>query len=97
MFEQRGCFGGLDTCNHVEFGRFDRPSYLRHEIENRAILNRHDVNAHLDSLAEHKIISTPMVENMRVSAYDSATNTQFQKYHKGGTYVPLEVALLLQD
>jgi predicted GIY-YIG superfamily endonuclease len=96
MFEQRGCFGGLDTCNHVEFGRFDRPSYLRHEIENRAILNRHDVNTHLDSLTKHQIISTPMVENMRASAYDSATNTQFQKYYKGGTYVPLDVALLLQ-
>ena len=26
MFEQRGCFSGLDTCNHVEFGRFDKHS-----------------------------------------------------------------------
>ena len=68
MYEQKGCFSGLDTCNHVEFGRFDCHSILRHEVEDRAISNRYDVNCHLDVLCQKGIISSEMVKTMRESA-----------------------------
>ena len=68
MFEQRGSFGGLDTCNHVDFGKFDDHSLLRSEIENKAIYNRHDINAHLDELCKNKIISSQMVSDMRLNS-----------------------------
>ena len=29
MMEQYSSFGGLDTCNHVEFGNFDESYILR--------------------------------------------------------------------
>ena len=67
MFEQRGSFGGLDTCNHVGFGKFDKCSILRHEIEDRSITNRIDINLHLNVLVKHKIISSEMVNDMRNS------------------------------
>ena len=62
MFEQRGTFGGIDTCNHIEFGKFENFSVLRFENENRSISNRPDINRHLDSLCKHKIISNFMAE-----------------------------------
>ena len=68
MFEQRGSFGGLDTCNHVEFGKFNKCSILRHDNEDRSIANRLDINIHLNSLVKHKIISSEMANDMRNSA-----------------------------
>ena len=57
MYEQRGHFGGLDTCNHVEFGRFDIRSMLQFEAEDRTIANQYDVNIHLNELCKAEIIS----------------------------------------
>jgi predicted GIY-YIG superfamily endonuclease len=97
MFEQRGTFGGLDTCNHVEFGKFEKCSQLRNEGENRAIFNRHDINTHLDTLCKHKIISSEMVENMRNSAQHYALHFDYEKYYKGATYVPFHSAITFQE
>ena len=97
MYEQRGCFAGLDTCNHVEFGRFDRYSILRHEIEDKAISNRFDVKLHLNSLCNNNIISTEMAETMTESAnYFNSTN-DLRKYYYGATYIPLEAAIAYQQ
>ena len=50
MMEQGGSFSGLDTCNHVEFGRFDKYSILIFYVERRALYNRFYINAHLNVL-----------------------------------------------
>ena len=55
MFEQRGRFGGIDTYNHVEFGRFEKYSILRFEKEKKKISNPSDINRYLDTLCHHKI------------------------------------------
>ena len=99
MYEQRGCFAGLDTCNHVEFGNFERHSILRHEVEDRAIGNRFDVNLHLDTLHKNNIISNEMVKNMRESskAFNNERQRDLRRYKYGATYVPLEAAIAFQQ
>ena len=51
-----GYFGGLDICNHVEFGNNEKLSILRSENENKSITNQYDVNTHLDVLCKQEII-----------------------------------------
>ena len=97
MFEQKGHFSGLDTCNHVEFGNFDNRSRLRFEIEDRSIHNRYDINAHLDKLCRHGIISSETVTNMRNSANENANEDNYKKLTKGATYVPLKDAISYQE
>ena len=97
MFEQRGTFGGLDTCNHTEFGRFDSYSYLRHQIEDRCIHNRHDINMHLDTLVKAKVISSETAENMRESANDLPNERRYKRLSKGATFVPIRAAVGFQE
>ena len=97
MFEQRGSFGGIDTCNHVEYGKFDKNSLLRHEVENRAIHNRLDVNLHLDTLCKHKIISSEMVNDMRNCSYHFSNERNYEPLYRGATYVPLHAAVMFQN
>ena len=96
MYEQRGSFSGLDTCNHVEFGRFDCHSVLRHEVEDRAISNRYDVNCHLDVLCGKNIISSEMVNTMRNSAKVFSEGNKLKKYYYGATYIPMNAAIAFQ-
>ena len=79
MFEQRGSFSGLDTCNHVEFGRFDSYSLLRNQIEDRCIYNRYDINTHLDTLVKAKIISSETADNMRENSQNSASERCYKR------------------
>ena len=37
--EQYGYFGGLDTCNHVEFSKFEKRSILIFVNKDKAIAN----------------------------------------------------------
>ena len=94
--EQRGSFVGVDTCNHVEFGHFDRYSSLRVDVERRAIYNRFDINAHLNVLCKNKIISEVHASDMRKDAENVCANKDFTKLYMGGTYVPMEVAMSYQ-
>ena len=68
MLEQRGTFSGLDTCNHVEFGHFDKYLQLRFDVERRAIYNICDIDAHLNVLCNNKIISEVQASDMREDA-----------------------------
>ena len=97
MYEQRGTFSGLDTCNHVEFGKFDRHSVLRHEIEDRSISNRFDVKLHLNNLCESDVISKEMAKDMTESAEYYNTNNDLKKYYYGATYIPIEAAIAFQQ
>jgi hypothetical protein len=90
-------FGGLDTCNHTEFGRFEKYFKLRNEVENRAISNCYDINTHLDTLCKHEIISREMVNNMRSSAHNFALRTDFKKYFRGASYVLFHAAMTFQE
>ena len=97
MFEQRGYFSGLDTCNHTEFGHFDRHSILRHEIENKAIANRSDVAFHLDSLVEENIISSETAKIMKESSTVYNDTNNLRQYFAGATFVPLKAAIAFQQ
>ena len=97
MFEQRGSFGGIDTCNHIEYGKFDTNSLLRHEVDNRTIHNRLDVNLHLDALCKHKIISSEMVNAMRKCSYRYSNEINYERLHRGATYVPIHAAVIFQN
>ena len=96
MMEQRGSFAGVDTCNHVEFGRFDRDSILRFDVEMREIYNRFDIYAHLNVLCKNKIISEVHAKDIRKDAENVYANKDFTKLYMGGTYVPMEVAMSYQ-
>ena len=97
MFEQRGSFSGLDTCNHVEFGRFDSYSLLRNQIEDRCIYNRYDINTHLDTLVKAKIISSETADNMRENSQNSASERRYKRLYKGATFIPVGTAIDFQE
>ena len=97
MFEQRGYFSGLDTCNHTEFGRFDKHSILRHEIENKSIANRFDLGVHLDSLVEEDIISSETANVMKESSKEYNESNKLRQYYAGATFVPLKAAISFQQ
>ena len=65
MLEQRASFSGLDTCNYVEFGHFDKYPQLIFYVERRAIYNRLDIDAHLNVLCKTKIILEVQASNIR--------------------------------
>ena len=46
MFKQKGNFGGIGTCSHVEFGRLEKYFILRFENENKSISDHSDINRH---------------------------------------------------
>ena len=54
MFEQRGIFSGIDTCNNVEVGGFEKHSILQFKNENKAISNCSNINRYLETLCHHK-------------------------------------------
>ena len=68
MLEQRGSFSGLNTCNNVEFGNFDKYSQLRFDVERRAIHNRFDIDDHLSVFCNNNIISEVQASDMREDA-----------------------------
>ena len=96
MMEQRGTFIGLEICNHVEFGRFDKYSKLRFEVEARSIKNRYDINAHLDTLCDKNILSRHSANDMRVHADTFSIGRDYEKLYRGGTYISFEIAIAYQ-
>ena len=72
--EQRGSFSGLNTCNNVEFGNFDKYSQLRFDVERRAIHNRFDIDDHLSVFCNNNIISEVQASDMREDADKFCSN-----------------------
>ena len=97
MMQQHGFFGGLDTCNHVEFGNFQKRSIIRYENESKAVANRLDINIHLDTLCNEKIISSETVKSIRDKATQFKNETDIKPYTYGATFVPYKVAIALQE
>ena len=64
MTEQYGSFGGLDTCNHVEFVNMEKRSILIFENEDKSITNKYDINTHLNVLPRKKVVSSETVNYM---------------------------------
>ena len=97
MHEQRGTFNGIDTCNLTSFHNFSFRSKLLSEAESRAIINRHDINALLSQLTMEKKISTKIANDKRRLASQLYGNFDFEPFTYGATYIPLEVAMAIQD
>ena len=97
MMKQYGFFGGLDTCNHVEFGNFYKSSILIFDNEDEDIFNRYDVNTHLDVLCKHKIISSETVNSMCNKSQKSKRKTVVDTYSKGAIYIIFKAAIDFQE
>ena len=95
--EQYRSFGGLDTCNHVEFGNFEKSSIIIFENEDKAITNKYDVNTHLDVSCNKKIISNGIVNSMHNKYQKYKHKTFIDKYSKGAIYIPLKAAIDFQE
>ena len=93
MHEQRGSFNGIDTCNISMYRKFNFNSLLLSAFEASSILNRPDINALLRQLVDEKIISKSVAVGKRDFATEKYSNYDFDKYCKGATYVPFDVAL----
>ena len=83
IMEQCGSFAGLDTCTHVEFGRFEKYSILRFDLETREIYNRFNINAHLNVLCKKKTISKNHANTTRKDAENACSNKDFIKLYTG--------------
>ena len=94
--EQYGSFGSLDTCNHVEFGNFEKRYILIFENENKAIANWYDINIHLDVLCKCKIVSSETVNYMRTKPQKWKHETVVATYWKGRAYISFEAAIDFQ-
>ena len=92
MIEKYGSFGGLDNCNHVEFGNFEKRSILISENEDKAISNQYGVNTLWDVLCKHKIISSETINSMRNKAKKFKRETYVDKYSKRATCIKLKAA-----
>jgi hypothetical protein len=97
MHSQRGNFNGIDTISYSTYGKFGSCSYLESEIEARTIQNRPDINALLNNLVKERVISKFAADEKRKESSRISEGTNFQKYISGATYVPLHVAMKLQQ
>ena len=97
MMEQHGSFQGLHTCNHIEFGNFDKYSILRFDVERRSIHHRYDIDSHLDTLCKNNVISSVQAKDMRDDAATYCANKDFSKLYKGATYITLDAAMAYQQ
>ena len=97
MHEQRGSFNGIDTCSITSFGNFDFCSNLSLVDESRAIRKRPDMKGLLSTLAEEKVISKFIASERLAEAMEVTEGICYDKYMSGGTYVPLNVALEMQN
>ena len=95
MHEQRGSFNGIDTCNISTYRKFDFNSSLLSAFESSSILNRPDKNALLRQLVDENVISKSVAVGKRDFACETYSNYDFDKYCKGATYVPFDVALAM--
>ena len=95
MHEQRGSFNGIDTCNISTYRKFDFNSSLLSAFESSSILNRPDINALLRQLVDENVISKSVAVGKRDFACETYSNYDFDKYCKGATYVPFDVALAM--
>ena len=92
-----GSFVGLDHCNHVEFGNFEKSYIIRFDNEDKDIFNWYDVNAHFDVLCKHKTIKSETVNYMCNKAQRFKCKNVVDKYSKGETYIPFKVAIGFQE
>ena len=70
---------------------------ILHEVEDRVIFNRFDVNLHLNTLQNNNIISNEMAKNMKESSEAFNNERDLKRYIYGSTYVPLKAAISFQQ
>ena len=70
---------------------------ILHEVEDRVIFNRFDVNLHLNTLQNNNIISNEMAKNMKESSEAFNNERDLKRYIYGSRYVPLKAAISFQQ
>ena len=96
MMEQYGSFGGLYTCNHVEFGNLEKHYVLRFLMKIKILPIYMIKNTNLDVLCKHKIISSERSNYMRNKAQKFKCETVVGKYSKEATYITFKAAIGFQ-
>ena len=91
IHKQMGSFQGINTRNICSVGDFSFPYVILDESESRTIINKPDINTHLDKLSNDGFLTKNSVEIRRKMARDIHTDTKiFEPYYDGCTYVSLE-------
>ena len=91
--EKYGSFYVLDTCNHVEYGNFEKRSILIFENNDKAIANWYGAYNHLDVLCKHKIISSEISSSVCNKAQNFKYKTVVDEYSKGAMYIQFKAAI----
>ena len=97
MQEQRGNFNGIDTCSITQYRNFKLISYLLQENESRSIRGRPDINALLDQFVKETLIPAEFAETLRQTAKQVTQHYDIDDLISGGTYVPVEAAIQMQQ
>ena len=96
IYQQHSSFSGVDTCEHVVFNRFDKPSILRFEVKDKAIANRYDINSYLDTMCKNNVISSHYRSTMRKSSDKYNSENDFSYLCSSGMYVPIDAVMEFQ-
>lgn len=96
MYEQRYSAKGVESINVSTRANFSHNSILLSESEARSLYNRTDITAHLTKLVDEKKLSSFQSDIMLKFASKYCANVDIFSLCVGGTYVPLEVAMLMQ-
>ena len=96
MHEQKGSFNGIDTCSVTLFGKFDFQSTLSAMNDARALSQRPDIHAHLNTLVKEKIISSTVASGRVDDAEFRSRDIDFEPYYNASTYIPLDITLSMQ-
>lgn len=96
MYRQNFSMKGVESINLSTQSDFGHHSLLLWESEARSIANRSDLTAHLNNLALEKKLSPDQVNAMSQYAIKYCSKVDMANLAFGSTYVPLEVAMLMQ-
>ena len=98
MYEQRGNFQGIDTCDITKFGDFGLHSFLLQTYENLSIANRPDLASLLKDLAREGNISPILAESKILAANKYGyPKKDVDKCLLGSTFITIEDAMCLQQ
>lgn len=97
MHEQRGSFNGIDTCSVTLFGKYNFQSTLSAINDARAMSQRPDIHGHLETLVKENIITKWGASGRARDALKRTRLIDFEPYYNASTYIPLKVALAMQN
>jgi hypothetical protein len=88
--EQRGDYGGIDTCCLTDFGNFGFTSHLSQRNESLSLAGRKDIRSLLRNLNSSEILSSELMDSMVEASFKMfGDGTSLEPYKFGSTFVTL--------